>query len=59
MLTRQLYLANNQIQEMQSIFLKAKERLKMKEEEIGTLKRKVHVKRFYEFNRRKIIRIKN
>ncbi|XP_033225555.1 uncharacterized protein LOC117178297, partial [Belonocnema kinseyi] len=40
MLTKQLYLATNQIKKIQSMFLKAEERLKLKDQEIGTLKRK-------------------
>ena len=42
MLTRQLYLATNQIQRLQSIFLTTEEQLKVKEQEIVALKRKVH-----------------
>ena len=41
MLTRQLYLAENQIQSMQSVLKKAEDRLKTKDQEIGRLKRKV------------------
>ncbi|XP_051161212.1 uncharacterized protein LOC127281532 [Leptopilina boulardi] len=40
MLTKQLYLATNQIQKMQSLFLKSEEKLKVKEQEINLLKRK-------------------
>lgn len=39
MLTKQLYLATNQIQKMQSMFLKSEENLKAKEQEISLLKR--------------------
>ncbi|XP_043479040.1 uncharacterized protein LOC122509232 [Leptopilina heterotoma] len=41
MLTKQLYLATNQIQKMQSMFLKSEENSKAKEQEITLLKRKV------------------
>ncbi|XP_063985004.1 uncharacterized protein LOC135166578 [Diachasmimorpha longicaudata] len=41
MLSKQLYLAGNQMQRMQTVLKKAEERLKSKELEIGRLKRKV------------------
>ncbi|XP_015110679.1 uncharacterized protein LOC107036928 [Diachasma alloeum] len=41
MLSKQLYLAGNQMQRMQTVLKKAEERLKSKEQEIERLKRKV------------------
>lgn len=52
MLTKQLYLATNQIQKMQSLFLKSEEKLKVKEQEINLLKRKVQVKKIVKTERK-------
>lgn len=41
MLSKQLYLAGNQMQRMQTVLKKAEDRLKTKDQEIGRLKRKV------------------
>lgn len=41
MLSKQLYLAGNQMQRMQVVLKKAEDRLKTKDVEIGRLKRKV------------------
>lgn len=46
MLTKQLYLAENQLKRMQSVLLKAEDRLKLKDKEVSRLKRKVEKTRW-------------
>ncbi|XP_024938454.1 uncharacterized protein LOC107264985 isoform X2 [Cephus cinctus] len=41
MLSKELYLAENQMQRMQAILMKAEDRLKLKDQEIGRLRRKI------------------